>query len=333
MADITVLGDGIAALAITYHAVLNNMTVKVISANGRFAKNYRGGRFIYQPNDGIFKDLVKLVDPHYTSGPLGGGVALYTDGPTELHTWESLVSDKVLAGRVVHLYSDTTGRPWSQKLLNNILEWDKVPQVISTPYQLLANHMLYTVGKLCHLVDFYAGLVRYVSTDCHNLTYSSVEGGSDWTCPYKHLVSTIPAYIFGGLVDHAPVAQSMVDLDYTSPRFCRADVLPDHFILPSQEMLYFIGDKVEEKTGLPIKRRTCIPGWAITEFSSKPKIKGIHILPPNIPDISCAQSIQMENELAASDIHLLGRFSQMKSKMMMSHIVTDSYELINKIGA
>jgi hypothetical protein len=98
-------------------------------------------------------------------------------------------------------------------------------------------------------------------------------------------------------------------------------------------MLYYAGDSILDQLGLPVKRVSIVDNKIIREFYKKPQneVESLSPLPPNIVDTPLEDWEDALAVLKSDNIRLLGRFAQMKSKMMFTDIIDESFKLVENL--
>lgn len=327
---ITVVGSGIASLVLTWLATREGYSVDVMAPKPTFAESIGGGRFLYSSDNQSF--LQALPGSSISEMELYGGIHLYHDGEQSEHRWTDLLDNREEAERITRIYADCSGRPWREDILNSVLLWDSVPTIIRWPtYPQLVGHMVKELESRDNW-QFVHGFVSGLRPAEHLLgVKTNLADRDEQYRPYDMLVSTIPLWILNGIVDGPLVPDS--DLVFTEPRYyTQSDGHPEvPRPEPPDSMTYLVGNQVMEVAGLPIKRVSTVRWTTITEYYEKPDIP-CRPLPPNISGLSKSRYSRLTESLLKNDVHLLGRFAQMRPKMMLHDCFSEAENILAQVS-
>jgi len=322
MDNIVIFGGGVAALSAAYHIVKENHPVTVVMMDEKFNVNTEGARFLHVHDSVAFNDLLKECDTEIREVELGGGVTL-CDEVVKYYSWSDLIADQELSEQVTRSYAKGSGRTWSPTILNNLQGMTEAPRgLISPSYVDLISYMESEVDK--------SGLCTYrnILVDSISLAEQSIRLREGPNIEYDLLINTVPFWAFKDLLEvHLPIRERF---KYTEPRYCIVEKIDS----PEFSMTYYAGESINGLTGAPIKRVSCIDGQKIIEFFERPtnyKKEQLVKLPPNIEDVPKEGWQDVTQHLHNHNVELLGRFAQMKSKMMFTDIIDASFELVQSI--
>lgn len=322
MNKIVILGSGVAALTLSYHFIKAGNAVRIVSPDKTFNIKTEGARFLHdvhtQPVDNLIAECGKVRE----SRELTGGVIHYQEGEETFYDWSTLCKDFDLRESLSHSYADSTGRVWTESIMNNLINTSEIPfGLISPTYadlilfmkDIVESSSLFTYSSMqVKSISIIEQVIRPVNIDEIDIEYDL-------------LINTIPFWVFKDLFEvYMPVKR---DLKFSKPRYAsKAQVMSDEF-----SMTYYAGPDIVGVTGFPIKRKSVIDGVSILEFYEKPDLPVLTKLPPNIVDTPKEDWDQVLSHLIHHNIILLGRFAQIKSKMMFTDIIDESYKITNII--
>jgi len=315
MSDYIILGDGVAALTHAYHLVRDKKTNFVVVGNSKkWNLNLGGARFLHVHDSEPFNALISDMNAEPLISRLMGGIQLCTRSSKDFIQWSELIDHPDQRMWVTKVYAESTGRDWEPTILNNLCSMDEMPCGLTNPsYQAMINYMHKIVRKsrLCKM------MVASVS-EVDNLSKKiSLDTGD--VLNFDTLVNTMPFWVFQNLLRDPKYPK--IDIKYSSPRYAFSEKASG----PQLSMVYYVGDEVEKHTGMPIKRVSTINGERIVELYDKPANNvNVTRLPPNIKTPDTAVWLPVEQGLLSARIILLGRYAQMRSKMMFTDIIDES---------
>ncbi len=322
MREILILGNGVAAISMLYQLSQKDIPCYVISPN--HMQQPVGGAYFVHLSDSV--SLHRLMyEARLTPGivELSGGVDLYDNGEIIHHPWTSLIKDYNLRLELTKLYAAGTGRTWSKSIMNNILEQEDMPcGLIAPSYKEIIEYMLECINGL-ETID---QLPYDVSTiDTYEQTVQLSNGDQ---LPYDIIINTLPLWVLHDkLMQPLPISNYIGD---TKPRYAAEEMCTSSEL----SMTYCVGPEVLEVSGFPLKRISTINNFRVYEFFEKPDTTHIYSntikeIPPNITNLSPAKQSFLMSHLAEASIIPLGRFARMESKMMLTDIIDQAYDIAN----
>jgi len=323
--NIVILGSGVAALTNAYHLTENGYSVTIVSPDKDLNIKLGGARFLHEYSSPAFDKLVNDVGIKKVASDLTGGVAVCEKGKMTVHSWEYLVRHKGHCDEITRKYAEYTGRVWSKNILNRILLSSTPPRGILEPtYAQLVEFMLNKVKE--------SPLFTYLSMQISSISRGDqvIRSLEKEEIGYSLLINTIPFWVFKDLFEvYIPVKRQFIFSESRYATMHRIEEDTDEF-----SMTYYAGPDIMKILGLPMKRISVISGYIIREFYTKPTghgIEGLVTLPPNIVDTPLEDWDDVIQQLRNDNIWLLGRFSEMKSKMMFTDIIDQSAKLVENL--
>jgi len=322
MNKIIVLGSGVAALTVSYHLINNGYNVSVVSPDNTFNIKTDGARFIHNVKSDPIDSLIDSCEQSRICRELTGGVLMCQCGEEKLYEWSELCTNSELREMLSHSYAVSTGRVWSKSIMNNLIDTTEIPVgLISPTYAHLIEFMKQKVEE--------SDLFEYISMQIKSISMveqaiRSVEI-DDNDIEYDLLINTIPFWVLKDLFEvYLPVKRELV---FSKPRYASVSpIMSDEF-----SMTYYTGTDIVGVSGFPIKRRSVIDKVSILEFYERPDLPVLTQLPPNIVDTPMEDWDYVLEHLNRHNILLLGRFAQIKSKMMFTDIINESHDIVTDI--
>lgn len=327
MSKVVILGDGVASLCFAYHYLMDvQNTVYVISPHPFFNIQKVGTKFLHTheslPFASLLRNFMKVEEQI-----LGGGVVVCNQGFSTNFDWSVLINDETLRRDITELYAESTGRVWTPDIMNNLLSTEQLPRCMRYPtYNAIIDFIQHKVQSSIGCV-FKVGTVDFIMEDSREITLN------DGTIiNYDILINTIPLWVFLNLLSSNLLTPDKAlhkpQFIFSEPRYCSQSRIMSN----EMSMTYYAGPDVKKLYGLPLKRKSILIDQHIMEFFEKPDdLDNLQKLPPNIKGLTPEDDKKVNDYLNTRDIHLLGRYAQMRSKMMLTDIIDESYKLVENL--
>jgi hypothetical protein len=322
--NIVILGSGVAALSCAYHLLDTGYAVTIVSPDSEFNIKLGGVRFLHDHASDPFHALLHNMGVTKKIRELSGGIHILHDDLDKFYDWSYLLQNRSHCEELTRLYASSTGRSWSEKIMNKVLLADTPPVGLVSPSY--ADLVTFMVNQVTNNDLFTYKSMQIRSIDRCSQTIKDIKGkGID----YSLLINTIPFWVFKDLFEvYMPVRRKFI---FSEPRYASTKKVygaEDEF-----SMTYYAGNAVLDVLQVPLKRVSVVDNYSIHEYHTKPQndIKHLSTLPPNIVDTPLDDWNEVLDTLKSENIRLLGRFAQLKSKMMFTDIIDESYSLIEDL--
>jgi len=345
--EILVLGDGVSARVVCSLLEDKGYHPSALAVNPTVVKtaNMQGGvRYLESP---------KVEQLHYKKAlgdmiaqPISGGVIINRD----MHDWEKIFQDKHLEAYkhyITGLYAIEQGRPWADNILNNFFNRTEPPAYVANlTYNELLSKYDQNFDNICVKVP---GLK---SLNLHDriLTYENKER----TCTslsYTTLINTLPMNLFLKLTG-SPVLDVF---------FSRNTEMVQELKGNNKDVLWYVlgwngikrisiinnilkvelknnlglssGDRPKLLTELFFSKNNILPLLSIIpgELRLQPDQWKFNELPPNFSIKNCAEELNLIMKNMPENVHHVGRFAELKSKMMIGDIIERAHQVVETI--
>ena len=322
MKNIVILGNGLAALTLSYHLSNIDIEIDVISPYDDFNIATPGIRFLHEHQSTAFSDLLVQMGVCPVIKKLDGGVLYFDSIKCRRYNWAYLLKHPDLRSFLSKGYATYTGRIWTRSIMNNLVNMTEIPSYIATPtYQDLVHFMYDHIGDN---ITLHKDTILKVDAD------RSLVKTEQNSHKYDCLVNTIPYWAFIELlsINRNEELLQKEEVEYSEPRYATQNTLDKTY--NTMSMMYWVRLKCASYE-TPIKRVSIMGNTQIVEYFGRPDIPDITQLPPNIVTPTTDKWYHTVKVLKDRRIYLLGRFASLKSKLMLTDIIDNAASIVQYI--